>query len=144
MFKQKDPAVSLFDQWTERWRTPSAPFDWKWRSRYTLAFVVLAGCFAWVANGNDNNWLWLGPPAIFSIWALIVARELGILVLVITALLIVWHFTKDFSKITWTWIAAIVLFGWIGRMQDKDNKRLQAQIDKLNSRINRLENSGGW
>lgn len=142
IFAQKDPAVSLVEQWTARWRTARAPYDWKWPSRYVLAAGMLVACtlvFMWFSSEGVNEWVAIGLPAFFAIWALVIVRELGWTVLALTGATTAWFFAKDFERTTWYWIAGIAFVGYWGHMQDRTVSRLRAEIDELRRRISLLE-----
>lgn len=65
----------------------------KWYSRYALAaFMILVGIWLWDVKGD--NWILRIASVVYFGWALYVAREIGILVLVaIVIALVMWFFT---------------------------------------------------
>lgn len=113
--------------------------QWRWYQRYALAIAIVAVAVWLCLEVVDRNpWIALTVSGGLVVFALIIAKEVGLVVLGLLALGAAWYFTKDFDDATWAVIFAVGAFGYMGYLADQQEKRLQAQIDALQRQINRM------
>lgn len=113
-----------------------APLKLRWYYRYPIAFALFLASF-WIAESANNyqGWMiWIASGAL-ALYGLIIAKELGLLVLTIVSIYTAWYFGKDFSGDTWQFIAGFLAALWILTEFYSSNRKIAA----LSARVAELE-----
>lgn len=122
------------------------PYNAQWWVRYPLAvsiiFVATAGAF-WL-EGQKSPWLVFGLWATFVFVALVIARELGCLLLIVAALVACW-FALDWAVGGIEWArnkdaitVAVIAYAlmWINNIDHgRKVERLNAEVARLTARL---------
>ena len=123
---------------------------WAWYWRYGVGIALIGTSLAYyvLTGGDDHGWKALILPGIAVLFALMLMRELGCLVVVLLVLGALWiaidvFFPESNKPFDWRFLAIVVFayYAWYvgngARILAEENRRI---IESLWDRIGQLEN----